>query len=339
MITVAEIKDASPDWESFVAAAPESTISHSARWARIIERVYGHRSTRLVAKKDGAIIGALPLVDVCSIVFGRFSVSMPYLNSGGPIGSAAAVAAMSVAAQEHADRDRLRLVEFRCRTALPLELTPSKEKVACVLSLDPAAILWNRLGSKLRSQIRRPIKEGLNVRFGVEQLEPFFRVFARNMRDLGTPPHSLRFFEEIADAFGDAAWFGCVYIRGRAVAGGCALQWRDEVEMTWASSLREFSSCAPNMLLYWSFIERACESGLNRFDFGRCTPASGSHRFKQQWGTDDCPLFWYRLERRHGRDLPKQSAGSMSLASRLWKRMPIAVATRLGPHLRGAIPS
>jgi len=340
MITVTEFRDDRREWDAFIESAPDSTISHSSRWADIIEQVYGHRSTLLMAREHGRIVGVLPLVDVCSLVFGRFTVSMPYLNGGGPIGSAAAVAALSDAAEAHAQRHRMNLLELRCRAALPIQWSAVNEKVACVLSLATTpADLWSRLGSKLRSQIRRPMKEGLEVRFGSDQLDPFFRVFARNMRDLGSPPHPQRFFEEIAHAFGAAVWFGCVYLRGMPVAGGCALVWRDEIEMTWASSLREFSACAPNMLLYWSFIERACEAGLQRFDFGRCTPNSGSHRFKQQWGARDLALYWYRTRNHQGRELPKQSEGSLSLASRLWRRMPARVATTLGPRLRGGIPS
>lgn len=328
------------EWDHFVAGDPNATISHASNWAKVIERVYGHGCTPLVARENGRITGVLPLVDVCSMVFGRFTVSMPYLNAGGPIGSTSAVMALSDAAARHTRQARMNLLELRCRAPLPIDFTVSCEKVSCVIPLGiPATQLWNGFSSKLRSQIRRPMKEGLEMRFGDGELEPFFRVFARNMRDLGTPPHPLRYFEEILDAFGDAVWFGCVYLRGMPVAGGCALVWRNEIEMTWASSLREFSACAPNMLLYWSFLERACETGLSRFDFGRCTPNTGSHRFKQQWGARDLPLYWYRSSDLQGRGLPRQSEGSLSIASRLWKRMPTPVATRLGAHLRGGIPS
>ena len=41
--------------------------------------------------------------------------------------------------------------------------------------------------AKLRSQVRRPEKEGITYAFGPDQVAPFFEVFARHMRDLGTP--------------------------------------------------------------------------------------------------------------------------------------------------------
>ena len=63
--------------------------------------------------------------------------------------------------------------------------------------------LWKRLPSKLRSQIRKPQKENVTVQFGADQLQPFYAVFARHMRDLGTPVMPRSFFEEVSREFGD----------------------------------------------------------------------------------------------------------------------------------------
>ncbi|MGH7460399.1 MAG: GNAT family N-acetyltransferase, partial [Longimicrobiales bacterium] len=232
------------------------------------------------------------------------------------------------------------LLELRCLQELTTTQPFASEKVACVLDLrDSAEAQWSALGSKLRSQIRRPQKEGIEVRFGADQIEPFFKVFSRNMRDLGSPTHKRQFFRAIQRELGESAWFGCAYLGAEPIAGGCALAWRGEVEMTWASTLREHNSRAAGMLLYWSFIERANALGFRRFNFGRCTPGSGSHKFKMQWGTCDEPLFWYRWPELPHRQTPRQDQGSMALATRLWRRMPMAIANLVGPQLRGGIPS
>jgi lipid II:glycine glycyltransferase (peptidoglycan interpeptide bridge formation enzyme) len=46
------------------------------------------------------------------------------------------------------------------------------------------------------------------------------------------------------------------------VAGGCGFRFGQEFEMTWASSLRRYNKEAPNMLVYWSFMERAIAEGV-----------------------------------------------------------------------------
>ncbi|MGH7467513.1 MAG: FemAB family XrtA/PEP-CTERM system-associated protein [Longimicrobiales bacterium] len=338
MLKVELCRDSS-EWDAYVTAQPRATAAHLSAWRTIIRQVYGHDCPYLVARSFAGVAGVLPLVDVRSLAFGRFLVSMPYLNSGGPLGSDDALAALARAAISLARDRNVSQVEFRCLQTLDIDQSYDLDKVACTLALQATAEMqWSGLGSKLRSQIRRPQKEGVSVRFGADQIEPFFHVFARNMRDLGSPSHKQEFFQSIQRELGDKAWLGCAYLHDEPVAAGCALAWRDEVEMTWASSLREHNSLAPNMLLYWTFIERACKLGFRRFNFGRCTPGSGSHKFKKQWGTSDEPLYWYRWPEGGGAT-PSQDRGSFALAARLWRRMPLLLANAIGPRLRGGIPS
>jgi serine/alanine adding enzyme len=328
------------EWDAFVAQDEHATASHLHGWRRIIERVYQHDCPYLVAREGSRIAGVLPLVDVRSIAFGRYLVSMPFLNAGGPIGSPAAVDALIAHALELGRGRRARLLELRSGRQLKTELQDNTEKVECLLDLPAGAeALWSAFPAKLRSQIRRPQKANLTVRFGNAEIEPFFSVFARNMRDLGSPTHPVRFFKALSEELPAEVLFGCVYHNDKAVAGGCALQWRDQVEMTWASALREHSSLAPNMLLYWAFMERAANGGAQLFNFGRCTPETGSHRFKIQWGTKDNPLHWYRAPLRAGAATPKPDEGSLSIATRIWQRVPVPLATIVGGHLRGGIPS
>src|SRR5690606_29182722 len=129
-------------------------------------------------------------------------------------------------------------------------------------------------------------------RFGPDQVEAFYEVFARNMRDLGTPVHPRAFFTRLAEVLPERAVFGAVYWQGRAVAAGCGLFGADELEMTWASSLREHNAKSPNMLLYAAFMAHAIGRGVSAFNFGRCEPGGGTHHFKLQWGGHDEPLPW-----------------------------------------------
>lgn len=335
-----DLFDGRPDeWDAFVAATPHATASHLYAWRRIISRVYQHDCPYLAARNSAGIAGVLPLVDVRSLAFGRYLVSMPFLNAGGPIGSAEAIRALTGRAVQLGHDRRVRLLEFRAGTALDVDLDYAAEKIECRLQLpNTGEELWRGFPAKLRSQIRRAQKANIEMRFGEDQVEPFFTVFSRNMRDLGSPTHPQRFFAALLEEMPDTAMLGVAYYAGKPVAGGCALRWQGEVEMTWASALREYSTHAPNMLLYWAFMERAIETGARTFNFGRCTPGTGSHRFKAQWGTADRPLHWYRAALRDGAATPKQEGG-LSLATRLWQYVPVPLATLVGARLRGGIPA
>jgi hypothetical protein len=178
---VSNFTGADATWDAFVRSAPGWTHFHLIGWKNVIERVFGHECIYLAAHDDAlALVGVLPLVRVKSMVFGHFLVSMPFLNYGGPLGTDAAVRALADHASQLAERDGARLMELRSRTPLPVDLPVSHRKVTVLLDLPrDAETLWKSLYAKVRSQVRRPRKEGVTVRFGPDQVGPFFEVFAR----------------------------------------------------------------------------------------------------------------------------------------------------------------
>ncbi|HEV7389397.1 MAG TPA: FemAB family XrtA/PEP-CTERM system-associated protein [Gemmatimonadaceae bacterium] len=340
MIHVEKYAGHESDWDAFAASQHGYTHFHQLRWRSVISRIFGHECVYLAARAaDAELVGILPLVRVRSVVFGHYLVSMPFLNYGGPLGSETGVRALVHEAIELARRDEVKLLELRSKVPLPIDLPVSHRKVTMLLDLpeNPAALLKN-FGGKLRSQIRRPQKEGVTVAFGQEQVEPFYSVFSRHMRDLGTPTQSRAFFREIANEFPKDCWFGCAYLGGQPVAAGCGFRFGDEFEMTWASSLRQYNRESPNMLLYWAFMERAINEGLRLFNFGRCTPRSGTHRFKMQWGSREEALWWYGLGATPEATTPSPTDGAYRWGPRIWRRLPASIATAVGPSIVRYIP-
>lgn len=305
-----------------------------------MERVLKHECLYLSATTaDGTLAGVLPLVRVKSALFGHYLVSMPFVNYGGPLGSDEAVIALTQHAARLAKEQEVKMLELRSRVSLPIDLPVSHRKITVVLDVPPggADVLWKGFDAKVRSQVRRPQKEGVIVKFGLDQVEPFFAVFSEHMRDLGTPTQPRALFEAIAETFPDEVTFGCAYRAGRPIACGCGFLWNTEFEITWASSLRAYNKISPNMLLYWEFMQQSISAGATMFNFGRCTPNGGTHKFKRQWGTRDEPLWWYE-QRAAGATTPAEGHGALGLAPRIWQRLPLPVATALGPHIVRFIP-
>ncbi len=328
------------EWDRLASTAPGGTHFHRFAWRGVMEEAMGHPCAFLGARDaEGTLVGLLPLVFVGSPIFGRFLVSMPFLNYGGPLGPEDAVAALGEAALEEGKRRRAGLVELRSLVPLNLDWRVSHRKVTVVLDLpeDPDA-LFGGFKAKLRSQIRRPGKEGVEVRFGQEYLDAFYSVFARHMRDLGTPVTSRKFFQSILQAFPDSARVAVAFLNGSPIAGGFGFVWGDEMEITWASSLLEHKRVAANMSVYWELMRRGIQEGLGRFNFGRCTPGSGTHKFKLQWGGRDVPLHWYQASEGSEDRTPSPDDPSFAWGPRVWKRLPLFVANRLGPSIVRLIP-
>jgi FemAB-related protein (PEP-CTERM system-associated) len=328
------------EWDTVARRSSGFTHFHLYGWRAVMERVFGHECIYLAAYDGaGALAGVLPLVRVKSILFGHFLVSMPFLNYGGPLGTPEAIVALVARASDIARDSGAKLLELRSRIPLPIDLPASHRKITVLLDLpDTEPALMKQLDAKLRSQVRRPQKEGVTVKFGADQVAPFFEVFAHHMRDLGTPTQSRLLFDTIAAIFPDDAWFGCAWYEGRPVACGCAFVWGSEVEMTWASSLNAHKRIAPNMLLYYRFMERAIDAGLTTFNFGRTSPNSGTHRFKSQWGARDEQLWWYDRAASEEVKTPSPTDSGYAWGPRIWKRLPTSVATMLGPRIVRYIP-
>jgi FemAB-related protein (PEP-CTERM system-associated) len=340
-VDVEAYQGSAAEWDEFVRGSDGWTHFHLHGWRGVMSGVLGHETVYLAARAvDGALEGVLPLVRVKSLLFGPYLVSMPFLNYGGPLGSEAAVRALADAAVDRADADGCRLLELRSRGKHPIDLPASHRKVTVTMPLtpgDPEADLAG-LKAKVRSQVRRPMKAGLEARFGGDQLGPFYGVFAEHMRDLGTPVIGRDFFEAIAEEFDDSVWFGCVWSDDVPVAGGCGFRWGSEFEMTWASALRAYNRKSPNMLLYWRFMERAASEGLETFNFGRCTPDGGTHKFKLQWGGSDEKLWWYHRHSDADEATPNPDEGALSFGPKLWSRLPLPLANAFGPGIVRFIP-
>lgn len=338
--------DGSPaEWDAFVREQPGWTHFHLYGWRTVVERVFRHECIYLVARESasGTIVGVLPAVRVRSMVFGHFLVSVPFLNYGGPIGTETGVRALTAEIVELARRTRVKLLELRSRFELPIDLPASHRKLTVVRDLVPDTdALFKSFPAKLRSQIRRPGKEGVEVRFGTDQIGAFHQVFAHHMRDLGTPTQSRRLFDVIAEVFPNDVHFAVAYHQGNPIACGCGFVWNKEFEITWASALRSHNSISPNMLVYWELMSKMALAGVEVFNFGRCTRDTGTHRFKMQWGSREEPLWWYQDApgSAAGAEVktPSPDQGAFALATRMWQKLPVPVANTLGPRIVRFIP-
>lgn len=329
------------EWDEFVRRAETSTFCHLLGWREIITDVFGHRCPYVLAlDESGARTGVLPLVHVKSRLLGNYLVSMPFLNYGGPIGSSQAMTALARAATEEAQRAKVDLLELRGRHAVDADLRISHRKITVTLDMPPTVeALWSKgIPPSRRRQIKRAQKEGMEFRLGQDQLEPFYEVFARNMRDLGTPVLPRRWFERIAQVFPDIVFFGAIYYRNQPVAGGCGFLWRDEFELSWVSSVHEYNPMMPTMLLYWSFMEHLVARDVRVFNFGRCTPGGRTHQFKLQWGGVDVPLPWAQWSPHHVTSTPSDDRPLLRFAAAVWRHVPLAVANWAGPKLARSLP-
>ena len=302
-----------------------------------------HKGYVIEASREGRVVGYLPLALVESLLFGRFLVSLPYVNSGGVLAEESDCGpALIGEAVRLADELDVRYLELRherawSHPALTRQLT-SKVHMRLQLPDTPAA-LWESFKPKVRNQIRKGQKQGFTVHWGGEELVGrFHKVFSRNMRDLGTPVFGRRLFRSILAHFPDDAELCVVCLGRRALAAALLVRGRSYTEVPSASSLSKYNSTNVNMLMYWQLLARSIERGQRVFDFGRSSPESNTYRFKRQWGAKPEPAVWqYYVRQGDVRDMRIES-GKYDRWIGIWRKLPVGVTRWLGPPIVRGIP-
>lgn len=333
------------EWQSYVERAPNASIYHRIEWRNILHRSFGHRCWYLVAREGRATRGVLPMVEMQSSIFGHFIVSLPFLNYGGILADTAEhETALAGAALGLARKRGARRVEFRQPfEALSLngpDWILRKHKAALVVKIDTDfETHWSGLSSRLRGKLRKAAKAGASfVTGGHELLDDFYRVFSLNMRDLGTPVHSPAFFQNVLSLSQDARVL-VVRLAGKPVAAAIAVGRGSRVELPWICSNYGYSNDHVNEYLYWNAILWASASGIRELDLGRSSIDAGTYRFKLQWNPVVRPLSWY-YGLASDAELHELSPGNpkYALAIKCWKKLPVALANRMGPAIVRNIP-
>jgi FemAB-related protein (PEP-CTERM system-associated) len=277
------------------------------------------------------------------MLFGRFLVSLPFVNYGGVVADDEAAGRRLIeGALELSEQLDVRYLEVRHEHATPHPslIQRSGQKVHMRLDLPGSTEqLWNRVSSKVRNQVRKAQKCDLTVAWGRDELlQEFYEVFSRNMRDLGTPVYGSRLFRSVLRHFPDRSEFCIVRTGAVPVAAALVLHGWGVSEVPSASSLRLYNHTCANMLLYWHVLERAVQRGQAVLDFGRSNPDSNTYRFKKQWGATPVPAEWQYHLRRGGTEDMRPDNPRYARFIRLWQRLPVWLTRRIGPRIVRGIP-
>lgn len=322
-------------WDAYVEQSPHSHFGQTFAWMELTVATHDVRAEYRIAERGGRVTGVLPLF--------RRSNGMRCLYSapGGLLADDEATAQSLLApAREQVARERLAWLELRDQRVAWDGLETNDEHVTMELELAAdSAAQWTGFDAKLRNQIRKGEKAGFERHWGADGIGSFHRVMVENLRDLGTPVRSERYFRAAAAALGERAGVLVLSKQGTAVGAMFTAAHRDTLMDPWASSLRRWFPHCPNQVLYWEALQRAIELGLKRFDFGRSQWESPTFRFKQQWGAHAVPLH-YQYALGAGSRMPTLGAqkDGMAWASRLWRRLPLPLASALGEPIKRGFP-
>jgi FemAB-related protein (PEP-CTERM system-associated) len=338
------VEKAIPRLEAYLLRdGPLLELSRHPGWLSVLARGLRHSPYCLEAVEGGLTRGFLALAYVRSLLFGRYLVSLPYLNYGGVHADGDDVARLLIdRAVELADRLAVRRLELRHEhpIAHPRLGQARTDKAHMRLDLPASAeALWKGLDAKVRNQVNKGRKHGLEVAWGGAELLPeFYAVFSHNMRDLGTPVYSRALFAAALERFPGRVELCVVRASGQAVACAMLAHGWGVTEVPSASSLRSHNRLNANMLMYWHLLERAAARGQDVLDFGRSTPGGGTYKFKEQWGATPAGAEWQSYLRAGTLEETRPDNPRYQRLIRLWQRLPVSLTRLIGPPIVRGIP-
>lgn len=324
------------EWDTFVEASLPGTFFHLFGWRDVLEAAFGFRTHYLAARRDGRLVGVLPLCEVRSGFRGCCLLSLPFAIEAG-------VCALDDAARGALDGAALALSESRGATYLELRdgldsdgfraregtyyrfrrpLHPTDEE-------NFAAI-----PRKQRRMVRVGQRGGLVAHTQTSDVEVFHDLYARTVKRLGTPVFSRNYFRLLLRSFPDRCVVLTVSSGTRPVAAVLSFLFRDTIMPYYAGSRREYFRQGANDLMYWELMRYARRCGLRRFDFGRSKKGTGAFDFKRHWGFEAEPLR-YRVHSPPDRPFAEHSIddGGVRFLCWGWRRLPLGLTKLLGPAL------
>ncbi len=279
-------KDKIPLWDAFVDKHSDATMYHLSGWKTVFESVFGYSPYYLMAMDSAnRLQGVLPMFCMSDLFRRKYLISNPFSNFAGICANSAEAAdalydhAVSLAKELNARYVELRQLGKKVKSDLP-----SKESfVTLMLELgSDSDLIWRSISSRNRNKVRKAGKNGLNADFGLQYLDSFYEIYARNLRHLGTPVFPADMFRAVAKTFSDRVELLVLKLDGRPVSGMFLFKFQKTISEPWVASLRQYNKIYINNCLYWHAIKYACEHGFEVFDFGRSTVDTGTYKFKEQ---------------------------------------------------------
>lgn len=330
-------------WDDFVNKTEGATFYHLTGWERLIYDVYGNRfePIYLIAKNERGVAGILPLFFTRKKILGNKLISVPFGISGG-ICTHSDIAesillnkAVELCLDFNADYLELRNIQ-----KIKGNLITNQAYFTLILKLAPnPEMLWRNFRKGIKLGIKTAEKSQVKVDLIANDLKQFYVLYAEGQRNLGTPVQSYTWIKQLFNLFSDHHTIAMAYYKNKVIGVQFVRKFKDTISSVYAYTLPKYKHLCPNQILIWELIKDACENGYQYFDFGRSLPKSGTYFFKIGWRAQPVQLnYQYYLNKSKNIPDTSQSSFKRKKLATVWKKMPVSVANRIGPVIRGFYP-
>lgn len=332
-----------PDWDRLVVSHPDFGFFHSAAWAKVLSKTYGHEPFYLRCSQRGELVALVPMMEVRSVLTGHRGVCLPFADFCAPLmfGEGDSASAIDTLC-EVASKRKWKYFEFRGGKTFDTSATPSLTFYGHTLDLrrGPEDLI-TRLKSSARCALGKAKRSGLSVQVvrTREAIVEFYRLHVRTRRRHGLPPQPLSFFLNIHDnVIKPGLGFVAMANSGsRPVAAAVFFHFGKKAVYKFGASDDRHQILRGNNLVIWEGIRFLAQNGAETLHLGRTSlENTGLRRFKLAWGTEEKMIEYFKFDPLAGTWLTGPDAASR-FHEAIFGRLPLALNRLAGaiiyPHL------
>ena len=282
-------------------ASGQSTVFHSANWARLLAESYGYHPSYLTLSEGGAFRGCLPLMEVQSILTGRRGVCLSFSDCCEALARGAGdFRLLYDSVLELGRMSGWRYVEFRGEPYLSGE-TPARVYAHHAIELGDEGVMHSRLRKGTASSIKKAVKDGVSVEISssLQGVRDFYRLHCMTRRRHGLPPQPGGFFDKLHEhVISQGLGFTALARHGEIpVAGVVCLHFGENAVYKYGASDEAFKQLSGTNLALWETIKHCAAQGMRSLSLGRTDlDNEGLLTFKNGWGAHKTVLNYYRYE-------------------------------------------
>lgn len=281
-------------------------------FARFLARVTNAEVRYLVARRAGAVVGALPYAVSEDGASGCVVNSLPWYGSHGgcwlqdPTDTAVRGALLDAYRQDLAALRPLFTTTvlspweepYADAYAKVLEVSVRQHRIGQMSALpsvagDPEPVLLKLVSQKTRNLVRKSLRQGFEETVGHDAAAWDFleRTHQENMAAVGGRAKPAAHFQAMREVFGeDSLRLSVARLDGRPVAALLLLLFRRSVEYFVPVIAREHRSRQPLSFLIWRALNDLAAAGYRLWNWGGTWLEQRSlHHFKAGWGAEDQP--------------------------------------------------
>lgn len=159
-------------------------------------------------------------------------------------------------------------------------------------------VLFKRLSSGCRNEVRRGYKSGVDFSLGrAEHIDEFYQLLVLTGQQKGIAFHGVEYYRNLFEVLNASAkvQLFCGRVEGELIAGGISVIYGRKAWLLYAASAPAHYKLRANRTIQWEMIKWAHESGCSRYDFrGTATndppspadPGYGVYEFKKSFGPE-----------------------------------------------------